>query len=52
MKFVTNIAVSATRAVIVGASINDRPPFTGLVQMMPRDALIEQAKRHVLEPLR
>ena len=52
MKFVTNIAVSGTRAVIVGANVNDRPPFTGLVLMMPREALLEQAKRHVLKPLR
>jgi sugar lactone lactonase YvrE len=52
MKFVTNIAISATRAVIVGANINDRPPFTGIVQMMPRQALLELAQRLVVEPLR
>lgn len=52
MKFVTNIAVSDTRAVIVGAVINDRPPFAGRVEMMPRPALIDLAKRNVVSPVR
>lgn len=52
MKFVTNIAVSDTRAVIVGAFMNDRPPFAGRVEMMPRRALIELAKRNVASPVR
>jgi gluconolactonase len=52
MKFVTNIAVSDTRAVIVGAFINDRPPFAGRVEMMSRQALMELVKRHVVSPLR
>jgi sugar lactone lactonase YvrE len=51
MRFVTNIAISDRRAVIVGAMINDRPPFTGMVQLMPRNALIELANRNVLKPL-
>jgi sugar lactone lactonase YvrE len=51
MKFVTNIAVSDSRAVIVGSFINDRPPFSGRVEMMTRDALIELAKRNVVSPL-
>lgn len=52
MKYVTNIAVSDSRAVIVGANINDMPPFTGRVEMMSRSALLDLAKRNVVSPLR
>ena len=48
MKFVTNIVVSDTRAVIVGAHVNDRPPFAGRVEMMPRQALLALAKQNVV----
>ena len=51
-KFVTNIAISDTRAVIVGAMINDRPPFTGRVEMMSRQGLLDLAKRSVVSPVR
>jgi len=52
MKFVTNIAVSDVRAVIVGAHVNDQPPFAGRVEIMPRAGLMEQVKRHVVSPVR
>jgi sugar lactone lactonase YvrE len=52
VKFVTNIAVSDTRAVIVGASINDRPPFPGRVEMMDRQALLQLARQNVVAPAR
>jgi sugar lactone lactonase YvrE len=45
MKFVTNIAISGTRAVILGPFINDQPPFPGRVEVMPRQLLIDLAKR-------
>jgi sugar lactone lactonase YvrE len=45
VKFVTNIAVSATQAVIVGASINDRPPYPGRVTLLHRQSLLDQARR-------
>jgi sugar lactone lactonase YvrE len=45
MKFVTNIAISGTRAVIVGPFVNDRPPFPGRVELMPRQSLLELVKR-------
>jgi sugar lactone lactonase YvrE len=47
VKFVTNIAVSDGQAVIVGASINDRPPFPGRVELIPRDALLDLARKNV-----
>jgi sugar lactone lactonase YvrE len=50
VKFVTNIAVSATQAVIVGASINDRPPFPGRVTLFPRQSLLNLAKQNVVSP--
>lgn len=50
MRFVTNVAVSDAQAVIVGAFINNRPPFPGQVEMMPREALIEMAKQSVVSP--
>jgi len=52
MKFVTNIAISDTQAVIVGAFANDRPPFPGRVEMMPRQAILELAKQNAVSPLR
>ncbi len=52
MKFVTNIAISGTRAVIVGAFANDVPPYPGRVEMLPRQTLIELAKRTVVPVLR
>jgi gluconolactonase len=51
-KFVTNIAISDTRAVVVGSFINDRPPFAGRVELMPRAALMDLVKRSVVAPLR
>jgi gluconolactonase len=45
VKFATNIAVSATQAVIVGASINDRPPYPGRVTLLHRQSLLDQARR-------
>jgi sugar lactone lactonase YvrE len=47
MKFVTNIAISGTRAAVVGPFINDQPPFPGRVEVMPRQALLDLAKRAV-----
>jgi sugar lactone lactonase YvrE len=44
MKFVTNVAISGTRAVVVGAFVNDVPPFPGRVQILPRQALLEMVK--------
>jgi sugar lactone lactonase YvrE len=52
VKFVTNIAVSDGQAVIVGAAINDRPPFPGRVEMVPRQALLEMARKNVALPAR
>jgi sugar lactone lactonase YvrE len=52
MKYVTNIAVSDTRAVIVGSFINDRPPFPGRVELMPRSALLELVRRNVVTPVK
>ncbi len=51
-KYVTNIAVSDTRAVIVGSFINDRPPFSGQVDLMPRSALMELVRRNVVSPVK
>jgi sugar lactone lactonase YvrE len=45
MKFVTNIAISGTRAAIVGPFVNDQPPFPGRVEIMPRQMLLDLAKR-------
>jgi hypothetical protein len=45
MKFVTNIAISGTRAVVVGPFVNDQPPFPGRVELMPRQTLLDLAKR-------
>src|SRR5262249_24955427 len=44
MKFVTNIAISDTKAVVVGSFINDAPPFPGRVELLPRQALLELVK--------
>jgi sugar lactone lactonase YvrE len=52
VKFVTNIAVSDLQAVIVGASINDRPPFPGRVELLPRQALLALARQHRVSPTR
>ncbi len=52
MKFVTNIAISGTRAVIVGPFANDRPPFPGRVEVLPRQNLIELAKRTAVPAVR
>jgi sugar lactone lactonase YvrE len=52
MKFVTNIAISGTRAVVVGPFINDRPPFPGQVEILPRLTLLELAKRAVVPAAR
>jgi sugar lactone lactonase YvrE len=52
VKFVTNVAVSAARAAIVGASVNDRPPLPGRVEILPRRALLELARQNVVSPAR
>jgi sugar lactone lactonase YvrE len=52
VKFVTNIAVSDSQAVIVGAAINDRPPFPGRVELIPRQALLDLARKNVATPVR
>jgi len=52
MKFVTNVAVSDTQAVIVGAFINDQPPFPGRVELIPRQALLDLARQNVVSPAR
>ena len=52
VKFVTNIAVSDTQAVIVGAAINDRPPYPGRVELLPRQALLDLARKNVVSPAR
>jgi sugar lactone lactonase YvrE len=52
VKFVTNIAISDGQAVIVGAAINDRPPFPGRVEMLARRALLEMARKHRATPAR
>ena len=52
VKFVTNIAVSGGRAAIVGSEINDRPPFPGRVDLLPRQALLELARKNVVSPVR
>jgi len=52
MKFVTNIAISGTRAVVVGPFINDQPPFPGRVEVMPRQTLLDLAKRTVSPAVR
>jgi sugar lactone lactonase YvrE len=52
VKFVTNVAVSGGQAVIVGASINDRPPFSGRVDLLPRATLLDLARKHVASPAR
>jgi sugar lactone lactonase YvrE len=51
-RFVTNIAISGARAVIVGAFANDAPPYPGRVEMLPRQTLIELAKRTAVPALR
>jgi sugar lactone lactonase YvrE len=45
MKFVTNIAISGSRAVVVGPFINDQPPFPGHVEIVPRQKLLDLVKR-------
>jgi sugar lactone lactonase YvrE len=52
VKFVTNIAVSDSQAVIVGAAINDRPPYPGRVELLPRQALLDLARKNVATPAR
>jgi len=52
MKFVTNVAVSGTRAVIVGPFVNDRPPFPGRVEILPRQQLLDLARRTVVPVVR
>jgi hypothetical protein len=52
MKFVTNIAVSEARAAIVGSFVNDRPPFSGRVELLPRAALMDLVERNVAAPVR
>jgi sugar lactone lactonase YvrE len=52
MKFVTNIAISGSRAVVVGPFINDQPPFPGRVEILPRQTLLELAKRAAVPAVR
>jgi sugar lactone lactonase YvrE len=52
MKFVTNIAISDTRAVVVGPFVNDQPPFPGRVEVMPRQTLLDLAKRNAAPGVR
>jgi sugar lactone lactonase YvrE len=52
MKFVTNVAISGTRAAIVGPFVNDRPPFTGRVELLPRQDLLDLAKRSATPAVR
>jgi sugar lactone lactonase YvrE len=47
-KFVTNIAISGDKVVVVGAFINDQPPYPGRVEILPRQALLELVKRTVV----
>jgi sugar lactone lactonase YvrE len=47
-KFVTNIAISGDKAVVVGAFANDAPPFPGRVEVFPRQTLLELVKRTVV----
>src|SRR5262249_31351533 len=52
MKFVTNIAISGTRAAIVGPFVNDRPPFPGRVELLPRQQLLDLVKRSSVSAVR
>jgi sugar lactone lactonase YvrE len=52
MKFVTNLAISGTRAAIVGPFVNDQPPFPGRVEVLPRRTLLELAKRAAVPAVR
>jgi sugar lactone lactonase YvrE len=52
MKFVTNLAISGTRAAIVGPFINDQPPFPGRVEILPRQTLLDLVKRSVVPAVR
>jgi sugar lactone lactonase YvrE len=52
MQFVTNIAASTSRVVIVGSFANDRPPFAGKVQIVSRRELLDEARQNVVAPLR
>jgi sugar lactone lactonase YvrE len=47
-KFVTNIAIAGDKAVVVGAFVNDKPPFPGRVEIVPRPVLLELVKRSVV----
>jgi len=52
MKFVTNIAIAGTRAAIVGPFVNDQPPFPGRVELLPRQHLLDLAKRSTIPAVR
>jgi hypothetical protein len=47
-RFVTNIAISGDKAVVVGAFANDQPPYPGRVEIFPRQTLLELVKRTVV----
>ncbi|MBO0763964.1 MAG: fused MFS/spermidine synthase [Hyphomicrobiaceae bacterium] len=51
-KFVTNIAISAANAAVVGAFANDRPGLPGWVEVLPRQTLLALVKRTVVAPVR
>jgi sugar lactone lactonase YvrE len=52
IKYVTNIAISKKLAAIVGAAINDRPPFSGKVLIYPKDAFVKGFSKTSLRPSR
>jgi sugar lactone lactonase YvrE len=52
MKFITNIAISGSRAVIVGPFVNDQPPFPGRIEVLSRQRLLDLAKRTAVPVVR
>lgn len=51
-KFVTNIAISATSAAVVGAFANDQPGLPGWVEVLPREKLLALVKGSIVAPVR
>jgi sugar lactone lactonase YvrE len=51
-RFVTNIAISTDKAVVVGAFANDQPPYPGRVAVLPRQTLLDLVKRTVVPAAR
>jgi sugar lactone lactonase YvrE len=52
MKFVTNIAVSGARLAVVGAFANDRAPYPGRVEVLPRQEFLEKGAGNASAPRR